>query len=124
MPTDILTPEQQHQQWLAEWEQQTGATPGRHNPKAAAREAIVSRRAKDTDLLRIMRVARLLVQPFRKNDLVIGCFRRYPEPFALKGFPEYPDSNLVLCYLYGRRGLVSSGLIERVGTGVYRVRGE
>jgi hypothetical protein len=77
----------------------------------------------ESQVAKIMRAARSLPQPFTKNALVVAAYREAPALFGLKGFPQYPDSNLVFSYLYGKDGLVSKAMIERVGAGVFRVRG-
>ena len=58
----------------------------------------------------ILDVAKSLPQPFRTEDLVVACWRTYPERFCLQGHAEHPDSNKVLCKLpeLHRRGLLRS----------------
>lgn len=44
------------------------------------------------------------------EDIVVAAFRRYPEDFQLRGYPEYPDSSDIHKPLYDmkRQGLVRS----------------
>ncbi len=79
---------------------------------------------KESGVAAIMRAARSFAGPFTKQQLVVAAYRMAPHLFGLRGFQEFPDSNTVLAYLYGKEGLVSRGLIERVGSGLFRVRGE
>ena len=32
-----------------------------------------------------------------RTELVLACWRRWPETFGIPGHPEYPDTNRVLC---------------------------
>jgi hypothetical protein len=46
------------------------------------------------------------------EDIVVGAFERFPDEFALRGYPQYPDSSDIHKPLYGplkRQGLVRSG---------------
>jgi hypothetical protein len=48
-------------------------------------------------------------KPLKYEDIVVTAFRMFPEEFALRGYPEYPDSSDIHKPLYGplkRRGLV------------------
>ncbi len=56
------------------------------------------------------------------GDLIVECWRRWPESFALAGHPQHADSNRVLAKLVGPEGLVGLGWIARVATNTYRVR--
>lgn len=66
----------------------------------------------------ILEAARSLPQPFVKEDLVLAAWNARPEVFGLgRHFLEHPDANKVLSYLYGKRGLLSRGKIQRTGEG-------
>jgi hypothetical protein len=41
----------------------------------------------------------------------------------MKGYP-YPDNHKVHYILYGERGLIAKGMIQRVGEGLFRVPDE
>lgn len=49
-------------------------------------------------------------KPILYEDIVVAAFKRYPEEFQLRGYPEYPDSSDIHKPLYQmkRRGLVRS----------------
>jgi hypothetical protein len=58
------------------------------------------------------------------EDIVVAAFRRYPEDFQLRGYPEYPDSSDIHKPLYKmkRDGLVRSAnksfMLTPMGIGV------
>jgi hypothetical protein len=68
----------------------------------------------------LLRVARTIPQPFTLNDISVAVWRTCPEFFGMKGYP-YPDNHKVHFILYGRRGLIAKGLIQRVRQGLFRV---
>jgi hypothetical protein len=70
--------------------------------------------------LTLLRVARTIPQPFTLNDISVAVWRACPEFFGMKGYP-YPDNHKVHYILYGDRGLIARGLIQRVRTGIFRV---
>jgi hypothetical protein len=70
--------------------------------------------------LTLLRVARSLPQPFTLNDVSVAVWRACPEFFGMRGYP-YPDNHKVHYILYGNRGLIAKGLIERVHQGLFRV---
>jgi hypothetical protein len=70
--------------------------------------------------LALMRVARTIPQPFTLNDISVAVWRADPEFFGMRGYP-YPDNHKVHYILYGDRGLIAKGLIERVSQGLFRV---
>lgn len=39
-------------------------------------------------------------KPLLYEDIVVGAFRKYPEDFQLRGYPEYPDSSDIHKPLY------------------------
>lgn len=71
----------------------------------------------------VLQAACSLGRPFTPEDLVVRAFQLHPRAFALKGYPELPDSNRVLSCLYGGRGLVAKGRIRRLDGGKYQARG-
>jgi len=47
----------------------------------------------------------------RYEDIVAGLFKRYPQDFQLKGYPEYPDSGDLIhkpLYDFKKKGLVNA----------------
>lgn len=60
---------------------------------------------------RILLVAARLPQPFTRADLVVAAFQRWPETFALDGYPHLPSSNNVDPVVVK---LVQRGLLDRV----------
>ena len=70
--------------------------------------------------LTLLRVARQLPQPFTLNDVSVAVWRSCPEFFGMRGYP-YPDNHKVHYILYGDRGLIAKGLIQRVHQGLFRV---
>lgn len=69
----------------------------------------------------VLAVARGLPQPFRLNDLSVACHRSDPGYFGMDGYAHHPDNHKIHSFLYGRRGLVRRGYLERVAAGVFRV---
>jgi hypothetical protein len=70
--------------------------------------------------LTLLRVARTIPQPFSLNDISVAVWKACPEFFGMKGYP-YPDNHKVHYILYGDRGLIAKGMIERVSQGLFRV---
>jgi hypothetical protein len=70
--------------------------------------------------LTLLRVARAIPQPFTLNDISVAVWRACPEFFGMKGYP-YPDNHKVHYILYGSRGLIARGIIQRVREGLFRV---
>lgn len=69
----------------------------------------------------VLAVARTLLQPFRLNDLSVACHRHDANFFGMEGYKHHPDNHKIHSFLYGRRGLVRRGHLERVDEGVFRV---
>ncbi len=69
----------------------------------------------------VLEVARSLPQPFRLNDLAVACHRRDAAFFGMAGYAHHPDNHKLHSFLYGRRGLVRRGHLERVAEGLFRV---
>jgi hypothetical protein len=70
--------------------------------------------------LTLLRVARTIPQPFMLNDISVAVWQECPDFFGMKGYP-YPDNHKVHYILYGERGLIAKGMIQRVGEGLFRV---
>jgi hypothetical protein len=73
--------------------------------------------------LTLLRVARTLPQPFTLNDISVAVWKACPEFFGMKGYP-YPDNHKVHYILYGDRGLIAKGLMQRVQQGLFRIPAE
>lgn len=59
---------------------------------------------------------------FTAEDLVVRAHREFPNDFAMKGYPEYPDSNSVLTQIMGKKApLIVRGWLEKTGTKRYRL---
>jgi hypothetical protein len=69
----------------------------------------------------VLAVARTLDQPFRLNDLSVACHRHDPDYFGMEGYRHHPDNHKIHSFLYGRRGLIRKGFLERVAEGLFRV---
>lgn len=72
---------------------------------------------------KVLETARGFTGPFTKEDLAYGSWMTYPLDFALKGY-ICPDSHRVYAYLFGERGLVKCGYLERLPDGRYQVATE
>src|SRR4051812_31518752 len=73
----------------------------------------------------ILEAARELEQfgeTFTAAELVILTWRKDNAFLGLQGYEHlHPDSNKIMAYLLGKKGLVSRGVLERVGPRTYRV---
>jgi hypothetical protein len=70
--------------------------------------------------LTLLRVARTIAQPFTLNDISVAVWKACPDFFGMKGYP-YPDNHKVHYILYGERGLIAKGMIQRVRQGLFQV---
>jgi len=71
---------------------------------------------------RILEVARTLAQPFSPPDLVVACWRKYPDEFGLQGYgSKYPAAHRVYSKLYGSTGVIASGAIVQLAHDRLRV---
>src|SRR5262245_47658866 len=91
----------------------------REDKRQARKQALKKLRASG-HWLTLLRVARTIPQPFTLNDISVAVWRTCPEFFGMKGYP-YPDNHKVHYILYGNRGLIAKGLIQRVRQGLFRV---
>lgn len=59
---------------------------------------------------------------FSVEDLIVRAFRAFPQGFSMKGYPEYPDSNVVLTQVMGKEApLIIRGWLEKTGVKQYRL---
>lgn len=59
---------------------------------------------------------------FSAEDIAVSAHRLFQADFALKGYPQFPDSNKVYTQLMGKSApLVVRGWLEKVGTKTYRL---
>jgi hypothetical protein len=65
-------------------------------------------------------VARTIPQPFTLNDISVAVWKAHPEAFGMNGYP-YPDNHKVHYILYGAKGLIAKGILQRVQQGLFRV---
>jgi len=70
--------------------------------------------------LDLLRVARTIPQPFTLNDVSVAVWKAHPDFFGMKGYP-YPDNHKMHYILYGSRGLIAKGIVQRVREGLFRV---
>ncbi|HEY7314066.1 MAG TPA: hypothetical protein VH643_32245 [Gemmataceae bacterium] len=73
--------------------------------------------------LTLLRTARSIPQPFTLNDISVAVWKACPEFFGMRGYP-YPDNHKVHYILYGTRGLIAKGIIQRVRQGLFRIPDE
>lgn len=92
---------------------------GRDERQRVRRQTIKRLRASG-HWLTLLRVARSIPQPFTLNDISVAVWKVCPEFFGMKGYP-YPDNHRVHYILYGSRGLIAKGIIQRVRQGLFRV---
>jgi hypothetical protein len=88
--------------------------------KECARRTAFKRLRASGHWLTLLRVVRTIPQPFTLNDISVAVWKVCPEFFGMKGYP-YPDNHKVHYILYGDRGLIAKGLIQRVRQGLFRV---
>src|SRR5947208_3617138 len=94
-----------------------------HVDKERTRRATIKRLRGSGHWLTLLRAARTIPQPFTLNDISVAVWRACPEFFGMKGYP-YPDNHKVHYILYGDRGLIAKGMIQRVSQGLFRVPAE
>jgi hypothetical protein len=92
----------------------------RRADRAQTRRAGIKRLRGNGHWLTLLRVARTIPQPFTLNDISVAVWKACPDFFGMKGYP-YPDNHKVHYILYGDRGLIAKGLIERISQGLFRV---
>ena len=89
--------------------------------KERSRKAALQRARLSGRWLTLLRVARTIPQPFTLNDVSVAVWRACPDFFGMKGYSQYPDNHKVHSILYGVRGLVAKGMIERLQEGVFQI---
>jgi hypothetical protein len=88
--------------------------------KARTRRQAIKRLRTSGHWLTLLRVARTIAQPFTLNDISVAVWKACPDFFGMKGYP-YPDNHKVHYILYGERGLIAKGMIQRVRQGLFQV---
>jgi hypothetical protein len=71
--------------------------------------SISSRERPEKILVAMFRVTEGKIKPLNYEDIVVEAFKLFPDEFALRGYPQYPDSSDIHKPLYGplkRKGLV------------------
>ena len=58
---------------------------------------------------------------FTAEDLAIAAWKKFPDSFAIEGYPQYLDSNRVYTKLMGKKGLVGRGWLVKVGEKRYQL---
>ncbi len=59
--------------------------------------------------------------PFTAEDLVVACHQMFPGDFALRGYPQFPNSNAIFSKIMGSKSpLVAKGFMEKAGTQLFR----
>ncbi len=78
------------------------------------------RRGKNLLLLAALRLSKapydgkLYATEFAVELLTVEAWKANPEVFGLRWYGEiYPDHNKVVCYLYGKKGLVRQGFLKK-----------
>ena len=57
---------------------------------------------------------------FSAEDLSVHAFEQFPKDFAMKGHPQFPNSNAVFTKIMGKTApLIVKGWLEKVGTNQY-----
>jgi hypothetical protein len=62
-------------------------------------------------LVAMFRLSKGSTRPLKYEDIVVKAFEMFPDEFALRGYPQYPDSSDIHKPLYGplkRQGLIRS----------------
>jgi hypothetical protein len=73
---------------------------------------------------KLLESARLLSQPFTLTQLCLIAWQQFPLAFGLAGEEgRHPSDKKVQCAMYGVKGLLKRGYVEKVGDDQYRVVG-
>jgi hypothetical protein len=88
--------------------------------KERARKQTFKRLGAGGHWLALLRVARTIPQPFTLNDVSVAVWKAHPEAFGMNGY-AYPDNHKVHYILYGAKGLIAKGILQRVQQGLFRV---
>ena len=108
---------------LWDFADRAGDAPASKQARDRTRRITIKRLRSSGHWLTLLRVARTIPQPFMLNDISVAVWQECPEFFGMKGYP-YPDNHKVHYILYGERGLIAKGMIQRVGEGLFRVPDE
>lgn len=107
------------QRTLWDYAEDTRGEPERADMEHSRRETFKKLRASG-HWLTLLRVARSIPQPFTLNDISVAVWKACPEFFGMRGY-AYPDNHKVHYILYGTRGLIAKGIIQRVRQGLFRI---
>src|SRR5690242_14577639 len=99
---------------------ETRATLQEREERDQARRATIKKLRASGHWLTLLRVARTIPQPFTLNDISVAVWKACPEFFGMRGY-SYPDNHKVHYILYGTRGLIAKGIIQRVRQGLFRI---
>ena len=88
--------------------------------KERSRRSTFKRLRASGQWLTLLQVARTIPQPFTLNDISVAVWKACPDFFGMKGY-SYPDNHKVHYILYGDRGLIAKGLVQRVRQGLFRL---
>jgi len=110
------------QRTLWEYLEEGGGKPERREQadRERSRRRTYKRLGSGGHWLALLRVARTIPQPFTLNDISVAVWRAHPEAFGMNGYP-FPDNHKVHYILYGARGLIAKGILQRVRQGLFRV---
>jgi hypothetical protein len=89
--------------------------------KDRTRRQTIKRLRATSQWMTLMRVARRIPQPFTLNDLSVACHQADPENFGMKGYSHFPDNHRIHYILYGEKGVIAAGLLERIDQGLFQV---
>ncbi len=124
------SPAEQEAAFAAEYEARNGTLNGRHKEKAPRKH--YARRPGPPGYFRgilptsgrgrLLEAAQALQRDFGLSSLVLTAWMMFPEVFGLPGVErQHPSDNKVRYLLYGSKGLIARGLIEKCEGGLYRV---
>ncbi len=124
------TQAEQERFFLETWERENAGLNGRHTEKAPRKR--YARRPGPPKYFRaisptsgrgrLLEAARTFPGPFGETALVLAAWALDPLLFGLRGLEgEYPSDRRVTCLLYGGKGLIARGLIEKCEGGLMRV---
>jgi hypothetical protein len=83
-----------------------------------ARRRSITRLRTSGHWLTLLQVARTIPQPFTLNDISVAVWKARPDVFGMRGYP-HPDNHKVHYILYGSRGLIAKGILQRVREGLF-----
>ncbi len=128
--------DEQRAAFAAEWAARNGPLNGRHKEKAPRKRYArrpgppgyfrgilpTSGRGRLLEAARALQDRQTIQKAFGLSALVLTAWEMFPADFGLPGVErQHPSDNAVRCLLYGQRGLICRGLIEKLGDGLMRV---